>query len=141
MPHPYSHYANTELWRTIAQALSELKANRDVTITTADEYVIGFLCHALSPQPADASRALSLEARRLTRLLTGKVIHRAWRHRASELVLQFSDGTQFFASRVAAGLDFSAVDGPKPVPRPRRRTTSAAPERSFKTKPSRGRSK
>jgi hypothetical protein len=141
LTHPYSHHANTGLWRAVAQALTELQGNRDITITTADEYVIGFLCQALSPQPADPSQALGLEARRLTRMLTGKVIHRAWRHRANELGLQFTDGTQFFADRIAAGLAFSVVDGPKPVQRPRRGTTSPAPKGSVKAKPSRGRSK
>jgi hypothetical protein len=141
LTHPYSHYANTDLWRAVAQALSELQTNRDITVTTADEYVIGFLCQALSPESADTPRALSLEARRISRMLAGRVIHRASRHRASELCLQFTDGTQFFTDRVAAGLAFSVVDGPRPPQRRKRRRTSAAPKGPLNPKAPRGRSK
>jgi hypothetical protein len=139
LTHPYSQYEGTDLWRTLEQALTELQANRDLAITTAPEYVVGSLCQALSSKSDVSPDGLSLEARRLTRRLATKVVHRAWRHRANELGLQFTDGTQFFVARLANGLDFSIVDGPPPPRRSKAgsRATPAKGSLTRKTSPRR----
>lgn len=44
---------------------------------------------------------LEEEAARLIELLRGKTVAKAWRHRDWEVVLEFSDGTRFFADSVS----------------------------------------
>lgn len=58
MPHPYTEYLDTRIWRAIASALSDLQASGEVRVETAPEYVIGFLCREL-----DAKGVVSGEAR------------------------------------------------------------------------------
>ena len=125
MTHPYSQFEGSDLWRVLERALTDLCANQDLTVTTAPEYVIGFLCRALASHSDESPRELSLEARRLSRRLTSKVVRGVWRHRPSELGVQFTDGTQFFIDRVANGLDFSVVSGPPPAPHSSRRSLAA----------------
>jgi hypothetical protein len=45
---PFDEYRDTPLWHAVAQALSELEATREVAVSTAPEYVIGFLCRELA---------------------------------------------------------------------------------------------
>ena len=47
MPHPYTEYVDTRLWRAVAAALADLQASGEVRVETAPEYVIGFLCREL----------------------------------------------------------------------------------------------
>jgi len=47
MPHPYSTFENTPLWRALEQAISDLEANGDIQLATATEYVVGDLCRAV----------------------------------------------------------------------------------------------
>ena len=47
MPHPYEMYEGTPLWSAIASAVSGLVENRDLEVTTAPQYVVGFLCQSL----------------------------------------------------------------------------------------------
>ncbi len=44
---PYTKYQGTALWDSLSAALEELKENRDITVTTADPYVIGYLAKAV----------------------------------------------------------------------------------------------
>lgn len=45
--HPYQKFAAGPLWRTIEKEIAELIANRDLSLTTAPEYVIGAMCKAI----------------------------------------------------------------------------------------------
>jgi len=58
------------------------------------------------------------EARRATELIRGKVISRVFRHRPSEVCIEFTDGTRLFVDKASDGLDISITDGrPRPVER------------------------
>jgi hypothetical protein len=50
MTHPYGEFEGTRLWATVDAAVAELVHNRDVQLTTARDYVIGYLCRALTLQ-------------------------------------------------------------------------------------------
>jgi hypothetical protein len=67
MSQPYHAYENTPLWESLRTALGELRANRDVEITTSAEHVIGYLCHQLAEQrlvlPASLHAAPDPQAR------------------------------------------------------------------------------
>ena len=43
----YDEYHDTRVWRTVADALDELQKNGSVTIQTAPDYVIGYICQQL----------------------------------------------------------------------------------------------
>lgn len=45
---PYEEFRNTALWDKIDQILTELEENEDIAITTAREYVIGYMCQQMS---------------------------------------------------------------------------------------------
>ena len=59
MNHPYSKFENTALWKTIDDTLSELEQNQDVQITTAREYVVGYLCKQLVHQKLVAKSSVA----------------------------------------------------------------------------------
>ncbi|HEY0971281.1 MAG TPA: hypothetical protein VGE02_09965 [Gemmatimonadales bacterium] len=44
---PFAEYRDTHLWRVVAAAVAELEATREITVATAPEYVIGYLCERL----------------------------------------------------------------------------------------------
>ena len=48
MPHPYSEFEGTTVWRSLDAALSDLESNRDLALTTARTHVIGYLCKQLA---------------------------------------------------------------------------------------------
>lgn len=45
--HPYAEFESTDLWKNISLLIGELEKNDDLKITTAREYVIGYLCQRL----------------------------------------------------------------------------------------------
>ena len=47
MNHPYVEFEKTPLWKTLHKAISDLQENRDVELTTAEQYVVGYLCKQL----------------------------------------------------------------------------------------------
>ncbi len=47
MTQQYNQFIDTPVWRTVAAAIAELEKNKDLMITTAPEYVVGFLCQQL----------------------------------------------------------------------------------------------
>ena len=55
---PFAEYRDTPLWRTIAAAVAELEATHEITVATAPEYVIGYLCQQLVVRKAVAPDAL-----------------------------------------------------------------------------------
>ena len=54
---------------------------------------------------------LEEETERLNLLLQGKMISRVFRHRKSEVGLEFSDGTRFFADQTGDGIELSVTGG------------------------------
>jgi G:T/U-mismatch repair DNA glycosylase len=50
MSHPYPEFENTALWKAIDTAVSELEQNQDIKLTTAKDYVVGYLCQQLTRQ-------------------------------------------------------------------------------------------
>jgi hypothetical protein len=45
--HPYKKYENTELWDNIKQSIKDLEGNQDLSLTTLNEYVVGYICQQL----------------------------------------------------------------------------------------------
>jgi len=43
MNNPYQRLEAIPLWRIISDALSDLVTNQDITITTNEDYVVGYL--------------------------------------------------------------------------------------------------
>ena len=55
---------------------------------------------------------LQLEARRATEMLRGKTVSTVWRHRPSEVGIQFEDGTRLFIDRASdGGVELSITEG------------------------------
>lgn len=54
---------------------------------------------------------LATEAKKLTRLLAGKVVGTVTRHRNAEVLIEFTDGTRLFIDCTATGPDFSVTGG------------------------------
>lgn len=50
---------------------------------------------------------LKSEARRVTRMLKGKIVEKVWRHRANEIGIQFTEGTRLFVDISEGGLELS----------------------------------
>jgi hypothetical protein len=61
MKHPNSEYEQTQLWKTIDTAISTLEQNRDLELTTAREYVIGYLCQQLAARQVVTPASLARE--------------------------------------------------------------------------------
>lgn len=47
MKHPYVEFEKTPLWKTLDKAISDLQKNQDFKLTTAQQYVVGYLCKQL----------------------------------------------------------------------------------------------
>jgi hypothetical protein len=58
---PFAEYRDTPLWHLLESAVAELQATREITVATAPEYVIGYLCDRLVSSRAVAPGALSDE--------------------------------------------------------------------------------
>ena len=48
MPFPYEKHRGSDAWKTIEAALTRLERNGDFKLTTAQEYITGYLCSSLS---------------------------------------------------------------------------------------------
>lgn len=46
-PHPLSQFRDTPLWLALEGAISELTSSREITVNTAPDYVIEYLCAEL----------------------------------------------------------------------------------------------
>ena len=55
---PFAVYRDTRLWNAVAKALEELESTREISIATAPEYVIGYLCERLTDRHLVAPAAL-----------------------------------------------------------------------------------
>lgn len=47
-PQAFAQFRDTPLWRAIASSILELQATHEISIATAPDYVIGFLCQELA---------------------------------------------------------------------------------------------
>jgi hypothetical protein len=52
---------------------------------------------------------LENESAKLTELLKGKVVKTVRRHRSSEVMIEFDDGSRLFVDRSSEGLEFSVT--------------------------------
>lgn len=59
MARPYSEYRNTPLWSALEKVVADLQASGEISISTAPEYVIGFMCRELAARQIVTDRALS----------------------------------------------------------------------------------
>jgi hypothetical protein len=57
--HPYVEFEGTPLWQALTEVFRELEENRDVAVTTASEYVIGYACLELARKNLVAPEALA----------------------------------------------------------------------------------
>ena len=48
MSHPHSRYRDTPLWAALQGAIAELASSREITVNTAPDYVIEYLCAELA---------------------------------------------------------------------------------------------
>jgi hypothetical protein len=60
---------------------------------------------------------LPQEAAAATNALAGKVVARVERHRVSEILVEFTDGTRLFVDATVEGLELSITGGGGRVPR------------------------
>jgi hypothetical protein len=44
---PFDEYRDTRLWKAIESTVDELASSKEISINTAPEYVIGYLCREL----------------------------------------------------------------------------------------------
>lgn len=63
---PYRKYRNTPLWRAVAGIVRDLQASHEVTVETAPEYVIGYVCRELAAKRLLTDAALAPEPGRET---------------------------------------------------------------------------
>ncbi|AHG93709.1 hypothetical protein J421_6174 (plasmid) [Gemmatirosa kalamazoonensis] len=61
MAGPYDEYKDTPLWRSLAAAVVELEASREIAVATASDYVVGYLCQTLVAAQLAAPRALTYD--------------------------------------------------------------------------------
>ena len=54
---------------------------------------------------------LSAEAERATELLRGREVATVWRHRKSEMGIEFTDGTRLFVDGTREGVELSITPG------------------------------
>jgi len=47
MNHPYVDLEKTPLWNTVNTAVTDLEKNQDLKLTTAQQYVVGYICKQL----------------------------------------------------------------------------------------------
>jgi hypothetical protein len=47
LEHPYKKLENTELWKAVEKAITNLESNQDLKFTTRREYIVGYICKQL----------------------------------------------------------------------------------------------
>jgi hypothetical protein len=52
---PFTEYRDTRLWSVIEESIKELLATREISVNTATDYVIGYLCQELTAKKLIAS--------------------------------------------------------------------------------------
>jgi hypothetical protein len=61
MSRAFDEYQDTPLWRVVAAAVAELETTREITVATAPDYVIGYLCQQLAGAQLATEAALAYE--------------------------------------------------------------------------------
>jgi hypothetical protein len=61
MPRPHSQYSDTPLWKALSRVLAELQASREITVSTAPDYVVDYLCQELAAKRLLHADALTRE--------------------------------------------------------------------------------
>ena len=61
MTHVFEDYKETPLWRVVAAAVAQLEATGEITVATAPDYVVGYLCQQLVASQAVAAGALTYD--------------------------------------------------------------------------------
>ena len=61
MARPYDEYSDTPLRRTLAEAVAQLEARREIAIATAPNYVIGDRCQRLVASALTAPKAVTYD--------------------------------------------------------------------------------
>ena len=46
--HLFAEHRNTRLWSAIQESINELIATREISVNTANDYVVGYLCRELA---------------------------------------------------------------------------------------------
>lgn len=59
MSRPYSEYRGTPLWSAIEKLVVELQATGEISVATAPDYVVGFLCRELAARHLVTDQALA----------------------------------------------------------------------------------
>ena len=44
---PFAEHRNTRLWSAVDDAINELIATHEISVNTASDYVVGFICREL----------------------------------------------------------------------------------------------
>jgi hypothetical protein len=101
----YSEFEGTRLWVIVEKALIALQGNNDIVLTTDLRHVTGYICQQIGTNPT--AKTLRSEALRATKLLSGKVIHKVWRHSEKQMGIQFADGTRLFVDHSLNGVELS----------------------------------
>jgi len=52
---PFAEHRNTRLWSAIEESINELVATREISVNTAGDYVVGYLCQELLAKKLIAS--------------------------------------------------------------------------------------
>ena len=90
-----------------------LGGRRDQNIPHCPEYPAGSAGYItlkrrqMQPSPQD----LAQEASRATEMLKGKVVARIARHRDTEVLVEFTDGTRLFVDRSDSAVELSITGG------------------------------
>jgi hypothetical protein len=53
--HLFAEHRNTRLWSAIQESINELIATREISVNTASDYVVGYLCRELAAKKLIAS--------------------------------------------------------------------------------------
>jgi hypothetical protein len=61
MVRQYDEYKDTPLWRSLAEAVAELEANKEIVVATASDYVVGHLCQRLIAAQLVAPKAFTYD--------------------------------------------------------------------------------
>lgn len=52
---PFTEHRDTRLWSVIEESIKELLATREISVNTATDYVVGYLCQELTAKKLIAS--------------------------------------------------------------------------------------
>ena len=61
MTHVYDEYKDTPLWHALAAAVAELESTREISVATAPDYVVGYICQQLVARRLAAPDALTYD--------------------------------------------------------------------------------